>query len=297
MEGDELGIHIMKYSSGKAKVVQRSLYLNDNFNIIASYHGKELSEDSVFYKEEVKKFNFKIYRATELASALSRLVSQFRLYEVCHGIPLLKFKPLWHRDEECFVDLNPFQESRYTVTCRSKKCLYAVPQLQRQCKECAKVHKRFSARSVFKDQSYSPSGRIKTPNKYKSIQNLITPEKEARLRRWKKVILNLKRQNDRLREKLAKKVQDEAVDVDRAMDEQLTESLREAEKAGKLTDFHRFFLQEQLKAAQAKSPTGHRWHPFMLRFALQLKMASSVGYATMAKSGFIKLPGVRTLFD
>ena len=39
------GIHLLKYSPGRAKVVQRSIFLSSDRKLQAFFHGKELSPD------------------------------------------------------------------------------------------------------------------------------------------------------------------------------------------------------------------------------------------------------------
>lgn len=292
------GIHLLKYSPGRAKVVQRSIFLSSDRKLQAFFHGKELSPDHLFYKD-VSKISLNACGGDQLAAALCKVVGEYRLYEVCCGVPARKFKSLWHKEENCVVDINAFQESRYTETCRSKSCHLAVPQLRRLCEECHKVHKKFSGRAVFrKPHAVTPSKqRQQTPNKFKPNACLNTPERNARLRRYRKVIINQRKVNERLRTKIEKILEDESIQVDKDLDDDLTEALQDADKENKLTDFHKLFLQQQLKASQVKSATAMRWHPLMIRFALQLKMLSSTTYTTMAKSGFLRLPSDRTLFD
>jgi len=64
-----------------------------------------------------------------------------------------------------------------------------------------------------------------------------------------------------------------------------------------LNPTHAFFIHQQLKASQARSSSGIRWHPSMIRFALSLHLASPSAYATARDSGMIKLPSQRTLFE
>ena len=42
--------------------------------------------------------------------------------------------------------------------------------------------------------------------------------------------------------------------------------------------FRHLLWDQQLRAAQAKATTGIRWHPVMIRWALNLKMISSAAY-------------------
>ena len=294
MYADE-AVQVMKFSSGKVKVLQRSLYIGKDCSVVAHFHGKELPPDHCFY-EVIKKINLKVDSAALLANAVLQVVSEYRLFEVCVGIPSLKYKSLWHREQGCYIDSNPFQEIRYqNQTCRTTTCSYAIPQLQRQCTACNKLQKKFSSRSVFKT-SPSPS-KPKTPNKFKPFSSLITPEKKKRVALYQKYIRNLKRENSRLREIIDKKIEEESVLVDEALDEDLTSWIQEGDQNGHVLDFHKIFLQQQLQASKLKDKRGMRWHPLMIRFALLIKTISDSAYNAMAQSGFIHLPCQKTLYD
>lgn len=297
LEDEEVGgLHILKFSPGVVKIAQRSIFISKTFNVTATFGGKILPNDHHFFSS-FDPTGIRTDCAAHLAQDLLQIVNNFRLYEVCSGVPHLKFKSMWHKSEDCVIDENPFKETRYSQTCRSKQCDISVPQLQRQCKECFKIYKRFSSRAASRCPTLSPSGRQKTPNKFKPNSVLNTPEKMARLKRFYKDVRNLRRVNERLVQKVDQMIAEESVEVDEDMNEELMDALEEADRNNKLTDFHKLFLHQQLKASNVKGATGMRWHPLMIRFALQIKMCSSVAYATMAKSGFIKLPSSRTLFD
>ena len=63
--------------------------------------------------------------------------------------------------------------------------------------------------------------------------------------------------------------------------------------------FQRLFWEQQLKAFKYKSPIGMRWHPIMIKWALQLKMLSSSSNHSLRTAGFITItmPSERTLRD
>ena len=249
---DESGTSILKLSPSHVKVVQRTIQIDENLNVTVSFHGNLLPANHKFH-EEIKKFNFKTDKPAVLAANLCKLVGQYRLFEVCNGVPAIKYKSLWHREENCYVDVNPFKETRYTTTCRSKQCMFALPQLRRQCEECLKINKKFSKRSIYRQPAISPSGRFRTPKCKKPMKYLSSAEKDARLRRFAKDLRNMKEINSRLREKvtvLQRMLKEEGVNLDNDLSDRLTEVLEEADKNSKLTEFHKLFLQQQLKACQ-----------------------------------------------
>ena len=59
----------------------------------------------------------------------------------------------------------------------------------------------------------------------------------------------------------------------------------------------RLFWEEQKKAARLHESRGMRWHPMIIRWALNLKMLSSAAYTAARTSGFMRLPSERTLRD
>lgn len=47
---DDGTLQIWKYSPDQVKVAQRSIYINENFELTGSFHGKELPKDHIFMK-------------------------------------------------------------------------------------------------------------------------------------------------------------------------------------------------------------------------------------------------------
>ena len=59
----------------------------------------------------------------------------------------------------------------------------------------------------------------------------------------------------------------------------------------------RIFWEQQVKYNNLKEKRQMRWHPFVFRFALNLKYLSTSAYKAMRRSGIINLPSERTLSD
>ena len=78
------------------------------------------------------------------------------------------------------------------------------------------------------------------------------------------------------------------------MDCVMKSSQEEIEKLYPEGSFRRLFWDKQLKAQSVKGKQGRRWHPLILRWALNLKMRSSGAYHDMQSAGFITLPSKRT---
>ena len=76
----------------------------------------------------------------------------------------------------------------------------------------------------------------------------------------------------------------------------MDEQSDEISKVYPSNSFRRLFWEQQ-QMYKAKGSSGIRWHPMMIRWALNLKMISSAGYHAMRTAGFIQLPSERTLRD
>ena len=59
----------------------------------------------------------------------------------------------------------------------------------------------------------------------------------------------------------------------------------------------RILWQEQIKYNQLKKKQQMRWHPLIIRFALNLLYSSRAAYRAVTSSGFISWPSERTLQD
>ena len=105
----------------------------------------------------------------------------------------------------------------------------------------------------------------------------------------------------RMTQKLQFLFEDQGIDLSSEISQDLTsvmaESRHEIEQLYPEGSFRRLFWDEQLKANKVKGKQGMRWHPLMIRWALNLKMRSGSAYHDMGEAGFIKLPSERTLRD
>ncbi len=57
------------------------------------------------------------------------------------------------------------------------------------------------------------------------------------------------------------------------------------------------FWQQQCRYNELKEKRQMKWHPLLIRFALNLKYLSSTAYQAIRESGMIALPSERTLYD
>ena len=105
----------------------------------------------------------------------------------------------------------------------------------------------------------------------------------------------------RLKAKIENWVNTTSVEIQDDLAKDVAETLEKHADAVKETfpegSFQRLFWDQQMSVTRAKGPTGRRWHPIIIRLAMNLKMQSSSAYRSLRTSGFLVLPSERTLND
>jgi len=127
---------------------------------------------------------------------------------------------------------------------------------------------------------------------------LTKEESSERLENLQKAKRALTRRNQRLKEKLHKIIDKDGLqlhDDDAAIFGQIFEDADTAIKSSATGQFQQLFWEQQQWYNSLKDKRGMRWHPLMIRFALNLKYLSSSAYKAVGQ--FLTLPSERTLRD
>jgi len=127
---------------------------------------------------------------------------------------------------------------------------------------------------------------------------LTKEESSERLENLQKAKRALTRRNQRLKEKLHKIIDKDGLqlhDDDAAIFGQIFEDADTAIKSSTTGQFQQLFWEQQQRYNSLKDKRGMRWHPLMIRFALNLKYLSSSAYKAVGQ--FLTLPSERTLRD
>jgi len=228
----------------------------------------------------------------EFAEYVVKVTHALRQQEICEGAP--KFESLWKRAPDSSIDMNTFHERRFKTTCRSTSCVLTTPGLKvRRCKECSKLERVLTKRSKRKkkagdqvDSTSSPS----TPKKTQTHSSLATPAQRKRLKYQSRTIKHQQQVIRRQKERIRKLMREERVVIDKDLSAELATILESAEG---LIPFQELFIQQQLKAAGVKGPSGMRWHPCLVRLCLRMLSPG----ACEELSGMLRLPSERQLFD
>lgn len=269
-------------SKGENKVVQRSVVFQYNGKIKVYVHGKPISEKHIFWDSIVSFSPLSAGPARELCDKAVSVVNALKDFQVCVGVPEAEFEYFWSKTPGSHIE-EGFEEYRFDRTLRSNDCLYLVS--RKRCTKCNGLFRKLKQKSVKR-----AAVKDGTPNKYKPDRYLTTPESKSRKERGKKNVRNLKNESEKLR-KLLHKVERDGVDLDLDLNQQLKAVLDQT----KLTPFQKLFIESQVRCGSVKKKCGMKWHPAVLRFALNLKLHSPTAMAVARR--YIDFPHDRTLFD
>jgi len=207
-------------------------------------------------------------------------------YTVCVGADLLELKEGWGNIQNSYVDKNPYQEEKFSETCRSNSCsrLIVLDRRGKRCRACQKLLRSLRERT---HALLLKTPHFKTPNIHLTYQQALDKLKlqHNEIRKKDKKIAYLE---GRFRDVL-----DRGVDIE----EDLSTDLANVLANSNLTPAQEIFFKEQFNCSSKADPRGHRWHPYMIRLALHVHMTSRSAYDTSRNSGMIRLPCPRTLYN
>lgn len=131
--------------------------------------------------------------------------------------------------------------------------------------------------------------------------NLTSEQKDERLKNLHRSLLSVSQQKSALEAKIATQIQAQSVSLqenDVADVSSVIDDVKAiVEKQYPANTPQRIFWEQQLLYNSLKNKKQMRWHPYMIRFALNLKYLSTSAYKAARLSGAIHLPSERTLSD
>ncbi|XP_060571179.1 uncharacterized protein LOC132729426 [Ruditapes philippinarum] len=161
-------------------------------------------------------------------------------------------------------------------------------------------------RAVLRDREYRRKEKELRPQKSylhskSSHSQMDRNQLLLKLNEQKNVIKDLQKENARLMRQVDKYIRDDGIKMDKERSLEFSDLMSSCEsevmKAFPNSNcFQRLFWEQQMKEAKS-GKCGMRWHPMIVRWCLYLRQTSNKCYETLRKSGFLKLPSSRTLFD
>lgn len=279
----------------KPSVVKFTLTLYKNLHWVVRLYGRLLTCQSFLAKFPVTISSFEELETT--CNSLSTL-------NVCLGNNDESFVKLLDqrggvimsstaKSVVAFLDINSHSKTVRHIKCslicadgelRCSSCLQYRPTLRAMRSRSGKtVQSAISNTDSSSHTNYRYLGSEELKKRMTNVQN----EKRAAERKLKK-----------LKGKLLSVIEEEGVELHEDDCDDLTEIFEQADKdTTKLTreHFQRIFWEQQRDYNKLKNKRRIRWHPLMIRFALNLKYLSTSAYRALGN--FIALPSQRTLCD
>ena len=169
------------------------------------------------------------------------------------------------------------------------------------CKSCAHLRRALRT-AASRQQKHEESNNERTSvDSHTSYHHLTSTEKDTRLRNMHYSLSVAKQRNKALEHKLSQLIQNHGVNLDGPDAGDVASLISEmtplVQSKFAPNSPQQIFWDQQVKYNNFKDTRQMRWHPLIVRFALNLKYLSSSAYRAMRKSGIIHLPSERTLSD
>jgi len=131
----EGGIDVMLLSHKGEAAVQRRLHFTTCGKVTLSVHCQPVNI-SDFLKDGPKTVPLTQNSFHVFVDTCRKIVEAMRAYEICAGLDVAKYKDVWSSMSAAKIDSNPYQESRYKETLRSKSCDLLVLVRRWRCRHC-----------------------------------------------------------------------------------------------------------------------------------------------------------------
>ena len=200
-----------------------------------------------------------------------------------------------------FNDHVVYEGTVFTRTLRSRICLgIARDGSSLTCVNCRAQRSNLRSRISIGKKRKSGEGDITTSSSRRSFSTMRkSADLVKRCQSLSKANKSLRQKVSRQVVKLQKATKIDGIDlgssVSRSFQTIMEESKGTIEQMYPQGTFGRLFWEQQKEAAQARGPKGHRWHPMLIKWCLNLKMVSGKAYNTVRN--VLKLPCLTTLRD
>lgn len=136
------GINVMLLSFGKEKAIQRRVFVSLAGDVEITVHCKPMHESlfSEVLKQAGERVSLTAASIKNFSDRVLKLVHIVRDFHVCVGLEWMNPPQEVMQLGNVILDENPYQESRFSETLRSKSCLRLVDAGKRKCAECCKAY-------------------------------------------------------------------------------------------------------------------------------------------------------------
>ena len=252
--------------------------------------------------------------ALALSDQASKMVETLNRAFICPGNPDQEFVNVCRKrggtikgqrengDMVAFIDEHLVTDSRgqsHPCTVRRVDCdILCEPSAQcpQRCRSCQGFRStlRSSVSRIHEDNRTSATSHTK-------YSNLSPGEKDSRLSNLHRSFRLVKQQVRRLEAKVGRLIEKEGISLEEEDATDLSAIFNEVgptvNKSYPPDSLQRIFWDQQMKYNNLKDKGQMRWHPIVVRFALNLKYVSTSAYRAIRQGGIINLPSERTLSD
>ena len=166
-----------------------------------------------------------------------------------------------------------------------------------RCKSCQSF--RSTLRSLVNRQNKESDHT--SANSHTRYSDLTSAEKDERMRNLHRALKLSKQKVKRLQDRVDKLIAEESVHLQNSDTTDIAQIVKEVspvvEEKFQLNSPQRVLWDQQRRYNSLKDKRQMRWHPLVIRFALNLKYLSGTAYRAVHQSGLINLPSERTLSD
>jgi len=194
-----------------------------------------------------------------------------------------------------FIDKKS-EHARTTV--RTNDCELICHQSVQRCLSCSKYRTRLHI-DKYRERNKTETAHYTSHDSHVNYCCLSSEQKDERMRNLEKAKRTERLRNTRLHKEILNEIENNGV-VLNGLDEEDMQSVA-SDVSAQVASFpvdspQRIFWEQQMQynITQKKQM---KWHPFVIRFALNLKYASTSAYRAVRQSGVISLPSERTLRD
>ena len=191
-------------------------------------------------------------------------------------------------------------QKSYAKTVRRSDCALICSRNSSSLRRCPSCSKYRSQLFVERSREAKKSANRTSHDSHVNFRCLNPSEKDERMRNLGKAKRAEKQRNVRLRDLLLKKIEEEGVALTQKDSDDISSVLSDVSPLVKNFSegsILRIFWEQQVKYNSLKDRRQMRWHPLLIRFALNLKYSSTSAYRAVRESGLISLPSERTLRD
>ena len=230
-------------------------------------------------------------------SVLRQILMTVQSAQLCPGNPEEHFVQLLERkggktcgragETSAFIDDREeivLGQKSYAKTVRRSDCALICSRNSSSLRRCPSCSKYRSQLFVERSREAKKSANRTSHDSHVNFRCLNPSEKDERMRNLGKAKRAEKQRNVRLRDLLLKKIEEEGVALTQKDSDDISSVLSDVSPLVKNFSegsILRIFWEQQVKYNSLKDRRQMRWHPLLIRFALNLKYSSTSAYTVL----------------